>query len=291
MNTDSELWNQLYDLDKYEYVRYIAFHYYPDYLEEPMVISADVPPIEEVEDVSAEEAELTCIGITLSGFTIFRDIQTGKKEFIFDEEDYYGNVDIQQSLQLIGLDPEKFWHALLYIHYMAELENTDCVPLSPSVHEQVKELCLALNEEGTTVTIKRRGKAPFVIDDSAVKEFIVSFLQYGDERYVRLWHPTYTGRLVHHTADKEDVGLCWQIYDEYCAFKLLFDHFCTDKNLPSRVAGQKGSRNKDLLVSRIIYMTRLVEDERYLDSPNPLHSIKNKCSEMPRPRKDSGLFN
>ena len=290
MNTDSELWNQLCNLDKYEYVRYIAFHYYPDYLEEPMVISADVPPIEEVGEVSAEEAELTCIGITQSGFTIFRDIQTGKKEFIFDEEDYYGNVDIQQSLQLIGLDPEKFWHALLYIHYMAELENTDCVPLSPSVHEQVKELCSALDEEGTTVTIKRPGKKPYVISESDVKKFIVKFLQYGDQKYAPLGNPTYTGRRVNHKVDPKDVGLQWQIYDEYCAFKLLFDRFCTDKGLPKRVAGQTGCRSKDLLVSRILYMTRLVEHELYLDSTNPLHAIKKKCTETPRPKMDSGLF-
>ncbi len=291
MNTDHELWNKLYDDDEFEYVRFIAFHYYPDYLEEPMCIPADLPPLDEVPVATEEETKLTCIGIREDGFAIFRDIQTGKKEFIFKEDDYYGNEDIQQALELIGLEPKKFWHALLYIHYMAERDNTDCVPVSPSVHEQIKELYLALNEEGTTVTIKRRGKAPFVIKDPDVKKFIVEFLQAGDKKYVPLRNPSYTGGLVHHTADKEDVGLCWQIYDEYCAFKLLFDRFCTDKDRPPRVAGQRGSRNKDLLVSRIIYMTRLVEDERYLDSPNPLHAIKKRCSETPRPRMDSGLFN
>ena len=291
MSTDQDLWNKLYDDEKYEYVRFIAFHYYPEYQEEPICIPADLPPLDEVQNApEQEDSELTCIGIREDGFSIFRDIQTKKKKFRFKKEDFYDNEAIQETLGLIGIDPDKLWHALLYIHSMAERNNKGCVPCLPSVHEQIEDLYSALSEDGTTVTIKRKGKAPYVIDDPSVKKFIIQFLQHGDKKYVSLWNPTYVGRSVLFNKERKDVGLQWRIYDEYQALILLFKKFCTDQDLPPRVAGQEGSRNKDLLISRIIYMTQLVEDESYLDKPDRIHAIKDKCTKAPRPKMDSGFF-
>ena len=290
MNTDQELWHKLYDEDEYEYVSFIALRYYGDY-DIPMCIPAELPPLEDLAYISMGEEEApSLLGIGQDGFVIFRDIETGKKEFRFGEDDYYRNEDIQLTLRLIGLDPQKFWHALLYIHSMAEKNNTDCFSLLPSIHERIEDLYSALEEDGTIVTIKRQGKAPFVIDDSETKEFVAYFLRYGDEKYAGLNNPTYVGRSYNMSAGLRDVGLQWQIYEEYVAFKLLFDKYCTDKDLPARVAGQEGSRSKDLLVSRILYMTRLVDDERYLTSVDPIHSIKDKCLHGARPKSSSGLF-
>ena len=290
MSTDQELWNKLYDAEEFEYVSFIAFHYYPDYLETPMVIPADLPPIEEIGDKRDMPEKLTCIGIEHSGFVPFRDIQTGKKEFIFHREDYDRNEEIQQTLELIGLDKDKFWHALLYIHYLAELWNTDCVPMRPSVHDEITDLIQALKEEKTLVTIKRKGKNPYTISNPETSKCLVTFLEYGDRKYSATDIPTYTGRAILLNELPKDVGLRWQIYDEYCMFKLLFDKYCTDKSHPKRVGNQKGKRDKDLLISRLLYMTRLVEDKRYLDSKSPLHAIKLACSRERRPLMNSGIF-
>jgi hypothetical protein len=292
MKTEAKLYDLLYNEDAYEYVRYIAFWYYPEYAEEPDVYPADLPSIDEVVNMPDDsiESELTCIGIRHDGFKIFREIVTGEKKFVFKRTDYENDLNIQRSLKLIGLNPEKFWHALLYIHYMAEMNNTDCVPVLPSVHDRVEDLFLALGEDGTKVSIKRPGKRAVVIDEPTAKKFMAEFLRFGDKHYVRLWNPTYTGRRVCHLENPKDVGLRWQIYDEYRAFMLLFDKYCTDKDLPKRVAGQVGSRDKDLLVSRILFMTRLVEDQHFRDSTGPLHSIKKKCQDNPHPMKSAGLF-
>lgn len=290
MYTDQELLNKLYDDDEFEYVRFIAFQYYPDYLETPMVLPVELPSIEEIDDVSDEPEELTCIGIQQSGFVPFRDIQTGKKEFVFHRDDYDENEDIQLALTLIGLDKDKFWHVLLYIHYLAERWNTDCVPELPSVHEDIKDLIHALKEEKTLVTIKRRGKKPYSISNPVTLKCLVAFLEYGDGKYSATKIPTYTGRMICHLEMPKDVGLRWQIYDEYCMFKLLFDKYCTDKGRPRRIGGQKGKRDKDLLISRILYMTRLVEDERFLVDRSALHAIKLACSRERRPLMGSGIF-
>lgn len=42
------------------------------------------------------------------GFSVFYRIQTERIQFPFSRESYDANADIQASLKLIGLDPDKF---------------------------------------------------------------------------------------------------------------------------------------------------------------------------------------
>ena len=74
MKTEAKLNDLLYNEDAYEYVRYIAFRYYPEYAEEPDLYPADLPPIDEVVNMPDDSigSELTCIGIRDDGFKIFR---------------------------------------------------------------------------------------------------------------------------------------------------------------------------------------------------------------------------
>ena len=290
MITEQELWNKLYDDDEFEYVRYIAFQYYSEYLEEPMVIPADLPPIEEIGHVSDEPEKLTCIGIRHEGFTPFRDIQTGKITFLFNREDYDRNEVIQQTLTLIGLDKDKFWHALLYIHYLAERWNKRCVPLKPSVHDEVYDLIQALREEKTTVTIKRKGKKAYAITNHLTRECLAVFLEYGDSKYSHVNNPTYSGRTLLHMENALDQNWKWQIFDEYNAFMELFKKYCTDGALPSRVKRQKGYRDKDLFVSRLLYFSGLVTDYSYWLMRDRLHAIKCYCQANQRPLMTSGLL-
>ena len=290
MLSDKELNDLLYYSDEFEYVRYVAFYYYPEYADETLSYPMQLPSIDELVNTPTQsEDEPTCIGIRNDGFRIFSDIQTGKHQFAFSREEYDDNVDIQQSLDLIGLDKDKFWHALLYIHYMAEINNTDCVPLFPSIHDEVKEIYTALSENGAVVKISRPGQRAITISRSETKNFVYSVLEFFDRKTCEQNNPTYNGRILDFSAAKEDVGARWQIYDEYRALMLLFKKYCTDKEVPRRSAGQTGSRNKDLLISRIFYFTRLTEDERFMDSCSPLHSIKNVCKKTRRPLRSDGF--
>ena len=290
MNTDQELWNQLYDEDEFEYVRFIAFQYYPEYLEDPAVYPYELPPIDELGTESSEPEESTCCGIRHDGFVPFRDIRTGKKRFQFSRKDYENNVEIQRTLELIGLDKDKFWHALQYIHYLAELWNTDCVPMEPSIHDEIADLIQALKEEKTIVTIKRRAKKAYPIAGGKTRECLVAFLEYGDSTYTRASYPTYTGRSVRARDDAQDQNLKWQIFDEYHAFMTLFQKYCTDGSLPSRVKRQRGSRDKDLLVSRLLYFTGLMTDYSWWLSKDGLHGIKRYCRANRRPLMTSSLL-
>ncbi len=223
------------------------------------------------------------------GFRLFYHIQIERTQFPFSKESYDANTDIQTSLKLIGLDPDKFWEAIRYIQALAFIRNVDVTPLESSVRERINDLIDGLSEEGTTVTIARGGKNPVVIEDPTTKRFLRLFLQHEDALFSVLNFSEYTGRTLLVNAEKKDVGLQWQIFDEYNAFMSIFKTFCTDKDLPPRVAGQDGSRDKVLLISRILYFTKVVDDEKYLSSKNPLKSRIDKCKKSPRP-KVSGEF-
>ena len=216
------------------------------------------------------------------GFRLFYKIQVGEIVFPFSKEQYEENTDIQNSLALKGLDPEKFWQAMLYIHAMAKLRKNNAVPVIPTVQERIQDIIDALSDPNSSVRIDRPGKKPLTIDDEMTKEFLSRFLKDEDEQYSILNDPSYTGGTW--SMDKAEVGARWQIYDVYYAYDKIFDNFCTDMGLPKRVANQKGSRDKVLLVSRILYFTGVVKDGKYLYSKDPLKSVLNHCSESPRPK-------
>ena len=103
-----KLIDDFYDSGIYEYARFIAFSYYADY----------------AVDSNGEEY---CCGCTDEGLQLFGDIMEGKAIFPFSKERYDSNTDVQNSLAALGLDSEKFWHALLYAYHFAESQNTDCI--------------------------------------------------------------------------------------------------------------------------------------------------------------------
>lgn len=154
------------------------------------------------------------------------------------------------------------------------------------MQQRITDIINGLSEAGTKVTIARRGKNPIVIDDPSTKRYLSMFLQHGDELISELNLPDYSGRTVRTDVNRVDVGVQWQIYDEFNAFSSIFKTFCTDKDLPPRAAGQEGSRDKVLLISRILYFTKVVADERFLFSKDPLKSRIDKCKKSRRPLVD-----
>ncbi len=293
MSPEKVLLDHFREDDVYEYVRYIAFKYYPDYADQPDIYDADLPPVETLANALMEEgeeqAEPAIIGCE-RGFSIFKRIQEGKATFFFTKEDYYGNTSLQNSIKAIGLDAEKFWHVILFIHHMAEMENINCKPMKPSRHDNIVDLISALRADGTDVIIKARGKKPVTIEDKDTKHTAAVFLEYCDNLYTKGNNPTYTGREIMLTMADDDQGLNWQMYDEYVAFMKVFSKFCRDANQPTRVKGQNCTRDKDWIISRLLYFTKVTPNKRFWDNRNAIHAVKHYCETHRRPLMDSGLL-
>ena len=274
----------------YDYVRLLAFKYYPDYLL-PDMYDAELPALEEIAKIQQlEEEEPIVIGYS-KGIDILEKIEAGKADLPFTREDYDNATSVLESLDAIGLDREKFWLALQFVYYWARERNSNCVPVEPSVQDRIRDLLDALKDSRTVLRIKRPGKKVYALEDVETRKVLVTMLIYGDAQYSRMNNPTYNGRSPLIMKPPRDLKLNWWMMDMYNAFKYLFDLFCTDKGMSTFKSSRRGLRNKDVLISRLIYLTRLTEDERFLDDADMLKLVKAECKRNPRPMMSSSFFN
>ena len=274
----------------YEYVRTLAARYYPDY-NTPDFQPADLPDLDEIENISKEDDEEPALIGYSHGLDILEKIVAGETNFPFSREDYDNATAVLESLDAIGLDREKFWLALQFVYFRARERNTNCVPVMPSVHNRISDIISALKDNRTVISIKRPGKKVYAIEDPETRKFLIAMLSFGDAKYSSLKNPTYTGYTILTKEIPKELKQQWWMMDIYDALMFLFDKYCTDKNLPSFASSKRGLRNKTLLISRLIYLMRLTEDESFLDLPNALKLVKKKCDENPRPMMDSGWYN
>lgn len=264
---DKIYYEELYEkYGRFQYLRFLAFSYYAEI---------------EVDD----NGEEFCSGLSEPGSRLYLDIRNGKAVFPFVKEKYDANQDIQNSLTAMGLDSEKFWFALLYAYHAAEVWNTDCIALTPAVQEHVEPLIEALRDAGATISVQRPGKKRCVVSDPMAIGFILKMLEDGDRAYED--KPAYSWRSGRLLSRREDITVGWQMMDLYNALIRVIEYFRTDKDLPKRVKGLVGSRDKDLLVSRLLYLVKLTEDNGFTKGVNPIHALKKRCRESPRPLQHS----
>ena len=264
---DKIYYEELYEkYGRFQYLRFLAFSYYAEI---------------EVDD----NGEEFCSGLSEPGYRLYLDIRDGKAMFPFVRERYDEDQDIQNSLTAMGLDSEKFWLALLYAYRAAEVWNTDCIALTPAVQEHVEPLIDALRYAGATISVQRPGKKRCVVSDPVTIGFILKMLEDGDRAYED--KPAYSWRSGRLLSRREDITVRWQMMDLYNALIRVIGYFRTDKDLPKRVKGQVGSRDKDLLVSRLLYLVKLTENKNFKTGVNPLHAVKKYCRETSRPLQHS----
>ena len=257
--------DEFYESGIYDYARFLAFSYYADF----------------TVDNNGEEF---CCGCTDEGLQLFVDIRKGTAIFPFSKEKYDSNTDVQNSLAALGLDPEKFWHALLYAYHEAESQNTDCIQLKPAVQEHIKAILDVLKQEGAKITVQN-SDTKYVVSDENALDFIREMLEQGD--CANRGNGAYVLRRGPLLGPRDDIAVSWQMEDFYESMSRVIEKYRTDEELPPRVAGQVGSRDKKLLISRLLYMVRLTESKAYLNNTNSINGLKNYWRNTSRPLKSS----
>ena len=215
---------------------------------------------------------------------LFWDCHNGRIVFPFTREDFDAEENLQCSLRLIGMDADKFWEAILFIYAYALNRNSDVYQRATSPHEDILYLIQTLSREGTQLHIMNPVGRNRVIDSPDTLRFIASFLRLQDDYTQSLNLPSYNKGVGRFSEGYIDLGQQWMVYDEYRAFVHLFDHFCTDKNLPKRISGQEGTRDKDTIISRIAFLTKSTLNEKFLEGRDAIRSVKKGCEGKERPK-------
>ena len=263
MDKEIQFLNDFEENEAYDYARFLAFSYYADYYTD-------------------DNGEEFCCGCREEGLRLYLDIRNGKAIFPFGKDRYDSNTDVQNSLKALGLDSKKFWHALLYAYYYAESQNTDCISLKPAVQEHVEALIKALKHEGATITITGSDSKCAVSDPDAIS-FILELLERGNLENNNNGAYVYrTGKLL---GPVEDMALTWQMADFYDALDRVIEKYRTDEGLATRASDQVGSRDKELLISRLMYVVKLTGSKNYLSSKNSIRGKKQYWRDNQRPKK------
>ena len=208
-----------------------------------------------------------------------RGIFEGRIRFPFNKEDYDRNTDIQDSLTALGIDSEKFWYAVLFIHHFAEDKCLNSVELPKSTtREDIVSLLECLKEENAKVTFESKDRQPYTINRKLVLNILLEMLSMGYEAIKDREYLDYAPVDLKVLEKEKEYSVSHQIVYEAKAYKSLLEKISRPKSEVKDF--RKGSRDKLLLISRLMYFTRLTRNESYLSGTDSikglLKSYKNK---------------
>ena len=238
-----------------EYMEEVAVLYVPDY------------------DIDHETGEQYIYGTTALPLFIRRYNQN-KLYGNFTYEDYIANEDIQNTLKGLGVDIDKFWFLLLFIFDYTCGTCLDGMKATGIGIEQLIKFAKAIadnhkeiNQFGVsfkkpiTISVKVEGKHQIVIDNTnAIGYLATTIINNLKEIEEHPWMQSQQVSITTNAEEKESVQI-WLFY------KMFNDFFnLSPYNKLFNVRQKKGSTislSKTLLISRLIYFTKLSTNKNF----------------------------
>ena len=254
--TKHEFGKQFYEDPLYEYVRELALYRMAD--------SDECGPLD----------------TSIAGEDMMWAILNGKVDFNFTRENYDDREDIQNSIKAIGLDVDKFWELVRFINYYGHCKFNKAQYLLPSKRDRIVSFLEGLLEndavkQGVSLVAKKGGKTLGKIDDLPTIEFLVEGIISHCKNHMD--NVEFVGHSISRNEDDKSIGgLAHRICFEAEQYQFVFDKFCKDGGMPKRVKNPIGSRDKVLLISRLMYLTKLTDNPKFNDSSDSLKGIRNQ---------------
>ncbi|MEF2664699.1 MAG: hypothetical protein U0M91_03635 [Lachnospira eligens] len=192
----------------------------------------------------------------------------------FTYEDYLANKDIQNTLKGLGVDIDKFWFLLLFIFDYTCGTCLDGMKATGIGIEQLTKFAKAIagnhkeiNQFGVsfkkpiTISVKVDGKHQIVIDNAnAIGYLATTIINNLKEIEEHPWMQSQQVSMTTNAEEKESVQI-WLFY------KIFNDFFnLSPYNKLFNVRQKKGSTislSKTLLISRLIYFTKLSTNKNF----------------------------
>ena len=195
--------------------------------------------------------------------------------------DLYESPDIQDTLRAFGLDSSKFWYLCLFIKWRVDYECKTAFVFPTSTKEKLHNLIsefekLSPEFQGgkfvskvpATLTFKVNGGKTITIDDANTLTFIgaaiESFLEQQDTDDLITSNSYGISEL-----EKVDLSIRTKIY--------LFNEYLSPFVKPlEAIKGIYASKDKSLLISRMIYAFRVSEDKKLYTDLNEKGNKQNQ---------------
>lgn len=238
-----------------EYMEEVAVLYAPDY------------------DIDHETGEQYIYGTTALPIFVRRYNQN-ELYGNFTYEDYIANKDIQNTLKGLGVDIDKFWFLLLFIFDYTCGTCLEGMKATGIGIEQLTKFAKAIadnhkeiNQFGVsfkkpiTISVKVEGKHQIVIDNAnAIGYLATTIINNLKEIEEHPWMQSQQISMTTNAEEKESIQI-WLFY------KIFNDFFnLSPYNKLFNVRQKKGSTislSKTLLISRLIYFTKLSTNKNF----------------------------
>ena len=217
----------------------------------------------------------------LQPFRFASDYLNGKIDTQSIRMDLYESPDIQDTLRAFGLDSSKFWYLCLFIKWRVDYECKTAFVFPTSTKEKLHNLIsefekLSPEFQGgkfvskvpATLTFKVDGGKTITIDDANTLTFIgaaiESFLEQQDTDDLITSNSYGISEL-----EKVDLSVRTKIY--------LFNEYLSPFVKPlEAIKGIYASKDKSLLISRMIYVFRVSEDKKLYTDLNEKSKKQNQ---------------
>jgi len=241
-----------------------------------------------INDYAQEELELDHLVRLSQAIGVFvRECQSENFTFPFTYKAYLDNKDIIGTIEGFGLDVEQFWYAILFIFWLTQIRCVNVIVPKGSTGEQMQNLSDYL-QRVDSFTIKVEGKKKLTINDSMTISGIREFLDTKfKENEKEGFNNGYSYRLA--AKGEELISSSVQMWFSTERYLKLFENLelptirATDSKVkytddwgekePTRGGNKTVSYNKMLLISRIMYFTRMTRNENFLSSDESLKGI------------------
>ena len=242
-----------YDSDEAEYCRHFAFSKYPD---------------EEMD----EEGNYFVSGCS-TGVDIIRAIMFEKGLFPFTKEEYLNNQDIQNTIVSIGLESEKFWWAIQFIHHLADTKYGNGYKAGDSNRHLLEKTVDILSRGNASLSVKGEKREVVNIENKdllgVIRDLIQDFLEKNVDNSTLDMIPFGIGDSCR-VEESPSMQMC---FEAEC-FQDIFKKECKDKKLPSHLKAGGVSREKLLLISRLFFLMGLTKTETFLYISDSLKGIR-----------------
>lgn len=211
-------------------------------------------------------------------------------------EDYLKDEELQETIDAFGLDKEKFWYLILFILDYSTCFSYNKVPDVLSPKNQLEKLSNeidnnidSLNETHLKVTFDKpiklvldiKGKRKFVIDDPTTL-YVISKLcmnlvnNTSENSFLNLG----TIPIFNEDGTPNIETVSNSVHIAYFAkmFITFFDKNPQFKGIKKK--GKNGLLNKQLLISKLVYITKLSRSKSFLISDETLKGFLKQYKDL-----------
>lgn len=198
-----------------------------------------------------------------------RDIKEGNAKFPFSDDEFYKDKEVQRTLASMQIDSRSFLYAVKVLHYYTDLTFDEGYQDIPSMLDLSNAFIDILSSKGASLVLKGDKKTMTVTDRNLLNGVVRIFREEigrrsGDINFVVRY-------IDFESTAPEKKNRSRKIAFEARMLKCFFDAKCGKQKRIDNI--NSGCINRTQLISKLMYITKLTDNDNFLYSDESLKGI------------------